>query len=340
MKESEWDDVYYVLTEELELLEIKIDPAGAGTVTTNPAPSEGTQHNWYFPHGTTVYVTAHPKSGYTFKSWSGEMTDTPAITAPVYPMTEKRTITAHFESEVVPPPKADIRNFDFRATGGTYNIGDKVPFTAPYEYKGKAQSGRLTISLGTGVYPSFFTKHTFAPVSVSFKESMDWQGGVINGQFTLPSTLEPGQTYSVRAKLEAISDYTQETDTDWGIITIPSLPEPEFRNMKVVAVTSPVRIGYGCTVVVTFEYRGPTINKQLYAAIGNDGIWGFDEILSGSITVTIQGSTNWVTKGGGVLINVTTEIEPGVYDVYAKLNGVFPDAISPVKRDAVIVVFY
>ncbi|GAJ12354.1 unnamed protein product, partial [marine sediment metagenome] len=115
---------------------------------------------------------------------------------------------------------ADIKDFDFRATQGTYGIGARVSFTAPYDYKGKAQSGRLTISLGTGVYPSFFTKHTFAPLSVSFKESMNWQSGVINGQFTLPSTLEPGQTYSVRAKLEAISDYTQETDTDWGVLTI------------------------------------------------------------------------------------------------------------------------
>ncbi|GAI64721.1 unnamed protein product, partial [marine sediment metagenome] len=223
VKESEWDDVYYVKVVELELLEIKIDPTGAGTVTTNPAPSEGSQHNWYFPHGTTVLVTAHPKSGYTFKSWSGEMTDTTEITAPVYPMTEKRTITAHFR-EVVAPPKADIRNFDFRATGGTYNMGDKVPFTAPYEYKGKAQGGHLTISLGTGAYPSFYTKHTFSPISVSFNEAMDWRGGVIDGRFTLPTTLEPGQTYSVRVKLEAISDYTQETDTDWGVITIREAP--------------------------------------------------------------------------------------------------------------------
>ncbi|GAI59738.1 unnamed protein product, partial [marine sediment metagenome] len=36
VKESEWDDVYYVKVIELELLEIKIDPTGAGTVTTNP----------------------------------------------------------------------------------------------------------------------------------------------------------------------------------------------------------------------------------------------------------------------------------------------------------------
>lgn len=88
---------------EMETLEVKINPAGAGYVTTDPEPSGGTQHNWLFPHGTVVYVTAHPNPGYTFKSWSGEMKDTTAVTAPVYPMTEKRTITAHFES--APPVK-------------------------------------------------------------------------------------------------------------------------------------------------------------------------------------------------------------------------------------------
>jgi len=103
VKESEWDDVYYVKAPEveLELLEVKIDPYGAGYVTVSPNPEGGTQHNWYFPHDTIVYVTAHPNPGYVFKSWSGEMTDTSAITAPVYPMTEKRTITAHFTREVV-----------------------------------------------------------------------------------------------------------------------------------------------------------------------------------------------------------------------------------------------
>ncbi|GAI62339.1 unnamed protein product, partial [marine sediment metagenome] len=39
-------------------------------------------------------------------------------------------------------------------------IGDRVPYDAPYEYKGKAQSGWLTIYLGTGVYPAFFITYT------------------------------------------------------------------------------------------------------------------------------------------------------------------------------------
>jgi len=211
---------------ELELLEIKIDPVGAGHVTTDVTPESGTQHNWYFPHGTIVNVTAHPNPGYVFESWSGEMTDTTDITAPVYAMTEKRTITAHFKPEEVPPPTTDIRNFDFKAQKGTYDIGDRVSFTAPYEYKGKAQSGYLTISLGTGTAPSFFTKHTFARVKISLDEAMDWEPRQLQGSFELPDTLVAGQTYNVRAKLET-ADGKQETDTDWGVFTITALPPEE-----------------------------------------------------------------------------------------------------------------
>ena len=209
---------------ELETLEVNIDPAGAGYVTTDPAPAGGTQHNWQFPKGTTVYVTAHPNTGYTFKSWSGEMTDTTAITAPVYAMTEKRTITAHFEKVVVTPPKADIQNLAFAATKGTYKIGDYVPFSLSYEYKGKAQSGQLVLSLGTGVPPSFFTVQNYSPMMVAFAEAMNWVYKSLSSTFVLTAALEPGKTYNTRAKLETLEDLTQETDTDWGVITISTVP--------------------------------------------------------------------------------------------------------------------
>ena len=129
-----------------------------------------------------------------------------------------------------PPSEADIRNFDIQVQGGTYDLGDTVSFTAPYEYKGKAQGGRLTISLGTGVYPSFTTKYTFSSISVNFEESADWVSKTLSGNFKLPTNLEPGQTYSVRAKLET-NDGKQETDTDWGVIKVkeyvPPPPPPE-----------------------------------------------------------------------------------------------------------------
>ncbi|GAI75645.1 unnamed protein product, partial [marine sediment metagenome] len=48
-----------------------------------------------------------------------------------------------------PPEEADIKDFDFKLTKGTYDIGAQVPFTAPYDYKGVAQEGQLTISIGS-----------------------------------------------------------------------------------------------------------------------------------------------------------------------------------------------
>ena len=124
------------------------------------------------------------------------------------------------------PPTSDIRNFDFRAQSGTYGMGGRVPFDAPYEYKGNAQGGWLTISLGTGAAPSFFTKHTFPRQPVTFNEAMDWTSSHLTGSFTLPTTLQTGQTYNVRAKLETDDD-KQETDTDWGVITIEAVAPPE-----------------------------------------------------------------------------------------------------------------
>jgi len=101
-------NVYNTKALETEILEVRIDPYGAGFVTTDPEPVGGVEHKWTFIHGTEVYVTAHPNPGYDFKSWSGEMTDTTSETAPVYPMTEHRLITAHFEKVGVVAPKVEI----------------------------------------------------------------------------------------------------------------------------------------------------------------------------------------------------------------------------------------
>ncbi len=128
MSENRTITAHFVLEEDLELLEVNIDPPGAGYVTVTPSPAGGTQHNWYFPYGTLVHVTAHPDAGYVFDSWSGEMTDTTAVTAPVSPMTEKRTITAHFKviEEALETLEVDI-----------IPIGGGHVTTDPASYEGK-----------------------------------------------------------------------------------------------------------------------------------------------------------------------------------------------------------
>lgn len=330
IKESEWDDVFYVnMPPELETLEVRIDPPGAGHVTTSPEPAGGVEHNWQFPYGTTVYVTAHPANGYVFESWSGEMTDTTAVTAPVYPMTEHRLITAHFQLEEVPPPTTDIKNFDFQAQRGTYDMGEGVSFTAPYEYKGKAQSGYLTISLGTGVAPSFLTKHTFPRIRVSFDETMDWAPGELSGNFTLPTTLKAGQTYNVRAKLET-DDGKQETDTDWGVINIaevappppPPPPASDIKNFDFRAQRGTYKLGERVSFSAPYEYKGKAQSGYLTISLGT-GVYPsfFTKHTFPRISVTFKEAMDWTAGSLSGNFTLPTTLVPGqTYNVRAKLK--------------------
>ena len=69
----------------------------------------------------------------------------------------------------------------------------------------------------------------------------------------------------------------------------------------------------------------------LYAAIGNDGWAGFNEILHGSKTINIPEDAGWQYHEGYVDISITSAISPGFYDLYAKIAGV----ISPTLHDVV-----
>lgn len=91
-----------------ETLEVDITPAGTGYVVSDPASEEG-RVNWIhdstgqFVYGANVLVTAIPFGGYVFDHWSDEITGGTTINNPAYvqPMTEPRTIKAHFREESV-----------------------------------------------------------------------------------------------------------------------------------------------------------------------------------------------------------------------------------------------
>ena len=208
---------------------------GKGSVT----PGSGN-----YPAGSTVTLTALPGSGYVFDRWAGDVSGTSPMVN--INMSRTRTATAYFKAEEYPPappeeppeeppeappgvpkiPASDIANPEFEAVKGTYDLGGKVPYEMAFDYKGKGQGGSLTISLGTGLIGTFFTKHTFSPVGVSFEEAFDWRALQLSGTFTIPPTLERGQTYSVRATLKT-DDGAQEIDTDWTVFTIAGLPGVE-----------------------------------------------------------------------------------------------------------------
>jgi len=256
VKESEWDDVYYVTAAEVIAFDLtrptaspsQVSPGATVTITC-PVTSKCTK-----AQSVTAKIYVYEGSVY---AGHGALLDTKTTSFSISPGQTYNAVVYHtaaaatidrrdveveiyvagklikesewddvFYVKAVPPtpPKADIRNLAFAATKGTYKIGDTVPFSLSYEYKGKSQSGRLVLSLGTGVYPSFFTVQTYSPMSVVFLEAMDWVYKSLPGTFVLTAALEPGKTYNTRAKLETLEDLTDETDTDWSVITISTVP--------------------------------------------------------------------------------------------------------------------
>ena len=273
--------------------------------------------------------------------------------------------------EVVPPPPpaADIRNLDFVATKGTYDIGDRVPFTCNYEYKGKAQAGQIAISLGTGVYPTFSTVVNYAPMAVDFEKTMDWITRSISGTFLLTTQLQAGQMYNTRAKLETLEDRTQEIDTDWSVIgireVVPPPPPPPPPPTEYTLVTSVYPIGGGRVT------GGGTYSAGTYAACEaipypdyEFDYWGRDasgtdryirvymdrdksiravfkeKVVPGEYTVialALPLGAGWITKepdkplyNYGEIIKLTAHSAPGYRFAYWDKDGAYLSSYSPV----------
>jgi len=227
------------------------------------------------------------------------------------------------------PPTSDIRNFDFRPQGGTYDRGDTVPYGAPYEYKGKAQGGWLTISLGTGTYPAFFTKYTFPRISVSFREAYDWTPGQLSGSFILPATLTPGQTYNVRAKLEA-ADGVQETDTDWGVITIAEVPVPPPVPPTDLYLPAPgfeatpgtYDIGDRVPWSMVYQYKGKAQGGYLTISLGTGTYPSFfTKHTFSRVAVSFWEAMDWASGQLSGSFTLPPTLKPGqTYSVRAKLE--------------------
>ncbi|MBA7652329.1 hypothetical protein ES703_60159 [subsurface metagenome] len=190
-------------------------------------------------------------------------------------------------------PRADIRNPDFIVTKGTYNIGDRIPFTVTYEYKGRAQRGQLVISLGTGVYPTFSPVVNYSPMAVSFTEAMEWAPMSFSGTFLLTEALQPGQLYSTRARLETLEDPAQETDTNWGVISIAEVAPPP-----------------------------PPPPAEFTLDVRSDPLWGG----------TVSKSPNKDSYARGEIVQVTAHPAPGrSFDYWTLETGEYFGSVSPMN---------
>ena len=96
-----------------------------------------------------------------------------------------------------------------------------------------------------------------------------------------------------------------------------------------------VKNGDKLRITCRYSHLGKAESQTLYAAIGNSGWAGFDEVLNASKIISVPEDTNWNYREDYVDVNITTALSAGVYDLYAKIGGTIPKVISPTLLDVV-----
>jgi len=83
-----------------------------------------------------------------------------------------------------------------------------------------------------------------------------------------------------------------------------------------------LNVGDSLRLVTTFGYLGPSRQLTLYAAIGNQGMLWFDEIIAAQRTITLPESLgSFTTCEESIDILITEAISPGSgYDLMAKIK--------------------
>jgi len=235
------------------------------------------------------------------------------------------------------PVEGEFRNFGI--TGWTpdpavLSIGDSLIVTHHFEYKGPRYTGAdIHSAIGTRGVAGFDEILAKSVSLEAFGPNEDWVGYDVDVTIPITAAISPGVDYDLYSKLTDIPGadlYDYKND----IIEIVGAPlEPQFRNLEIIGYDSPVEAGDYCNVRVHFDYQGPVISRTLYAAIGNSGWAGFDEILHGSTTISIPKTDSWLTYEKTTKIYITSAIDPAgsPYDLYAKVDGV----ISPVRESVI-----
>ena len=116
-----------------------------------------------------------------------------------------------------------------------------------------------------------------------------------------------------------------------GAVYLPS----QYGLLLVPLASVQVKAGDKLRITCRYSHIGKGENQTLYAAIGNSGWAGFDEVLHASKTISVPEDTSWNFREDYVDITITTAISAGVYDLYAKIGDAIPEVISPTLQDVV-----
>lgn len=238
----------------------------------------------------------------------------------------------------LPAPDPEFRNLLVKSwTPSTVKVGGTVHIIVGWDYRGPALTKTLHTALGSAGWAGFDEVLT-SDIAVQISKADDWTALTFGVDIVITTAIDPSKSpYSIYAKFDGIFP-TITSPTQQDVLIIQG-NNPQFRNLVIKTITSPVSVGNTCWIETTFEYMGPATSKQLYAAIGMKGLFGFDEVLNATQDLTLPTCANWTPQTGKVPIFInqnSIDASKSPYDVYAKLLS--PELISPVKMGAVNIV--
>ena len=269
------------------------------------------------------------------------------ITLPPFPPVA-RVETTFIVAGEMPPQELNFRNFkivSYAKDSGTpvtppnvlsLAIGDRCRVKLGFEHTGPAVSGKIRCAIGN--YGALgFDEVLFAEATLSVLASTDWKPYGATIDIIVTSAISGG-TYDMYAKIMGITGGDVFTPYVTDVISIAG-GVGAFSNLQIIGYTTPVKIGQTCQVTVTFDYQGPAVSALLYAAIGNDGVAGFDEVLKGQNSISIPETPTKKSYTNTVIISITSTISPAgsPYDVYAKINSFVPKIESPHLQNVITV---
>jgi len=223
----------------------------------------------------------------------------------------------------------------------TLDVGDTLTVPVRFVHYGKTENIRIYAAVGN--WGSFgFDEVLHGQTDWVVPDDMTPRARTVNVSISITSALRPG-LYDVYGKVggvqlgrgEIVSSPVQNVIT----MGVGAIGPSTFSQVSAGYPTAPISIGDRVSLTVNYMHSGEGESEWLYAAIGNDGVFGFDEILSNRRAITVPSEPQSTSHQEIIEIPVTTRIKPGRYDFYVKIGlGVPPRAISATTRDVIQVV--
>ena len=214
-----------------------------------------------------------------------------------------------------------LKNTSLNVVLDYYDYFASVPYVLSYEYKGKAQSGTLLLELGTGLAPFFTPEAAIGPVTYSFAKKDEYTRVTESRSFILPSTVQRGQTYSVRVTLTT-ADGISDNDVDYTALRVLDItvPSTELRDLAVTTSYRDYNLGEKLPITLSYRYKGVTQSGQMSVLIGKGVI--FSTVYTYPVQeITFDHADALATVTEDIEVTLPLTLDPGqVYSVKVVLE--------------------